>query len=117
MKLGIKIVTGTVALVCALTAPALAQAAAFVPKPLLLQATASPDSTFRVVVLGTRGTSAAIARPPGASAGKATRATLREGQGIERAPDVLVRRCRHRQPDRLADHRAVRTSGRPVDHA
>ena len=58
MKLGIKVVTGMVALVCALTAPGLARAAAFVPKPLLAQATASPDSTFQVVVLGARGVSA-----------------------------------------------------------
>jgi serine protease AprX len=58
MKLGIKIVTGVIGLVCALTAPALAQAAAFVPAPLLSQATASPDSTFKVVVLGAQGTTA-----------------------------------------------------------
>jgi serine protease AprX len=63
MKLGIKVVTGMVALVCALTAPGLARATAFVPKPLLAQATASPDSTFEVIVLGARGvTASSLAR-------------------------------------------------------
>jgi serine protease AprX len=66
MKLGIKIVLGTVALVCALTAPGLARAAAFVPTPLLTQATANPDSTYNVIVLGNRGvTTATLARHVG----------------------------------------------------
>jgi serine protease AprX len=57
MKLGIKVAMASVALVCALTAPGIARAAAFVPKPLLTQATANPDSTYNVIVLGARGVS------------------------------------------------------------
>jgi serine protease AprX len=57
MKLGIKVAMASVALVCALTVPGLARAAAFVPKPLLAQVTASPDSTYDVIVLGARGVS------------------------------------------------------------
>ncbi|MDX6410878.1 MAG: hypothetical protein QOE91_394, partial [Gaiellaceae bacterium] len=58
MKSGIKLITGMLALICAFITPGLAHATAFVPKPLLAQATASPDSTFKVVVLGDRGVTA-----------------------------------------------------------
>ena len=58
MKLGIKVFMGSIALVCALTAPAFARAAAFVPRPLLAEAGANPDSTYNVIVLAARGVSA-----------------------------------------------------------
>jgi serine protease AprX len=55
MKLGIKTFIAVAAFVCAVAMPGLAQAAAFVPKPLLAQAKAHPDAIYEVVVMGKRG--------------------------------------------------------------
>ena len=96
VKLVLSVWVGAIALACAL-APGRADAAAFVPQPLLEQAKADPAATFHVIVVG----DAKLARKTlkgelGAGAGKLRREyALFRGIATELRGDQLVALAKH----------------------